>query len=121
MRHEPRGTEDVGLFWQIAIPAVPLLLLTAHFVWRDVLLLKLVTIGLVLGLLSIPLQALHGAIASGDLRGEEEFPLHFGETAMIALLGFVLAVWWGWMAAGFVFAAYLLWVIVSGLLHRMSG
>jgi hypothetical protein len=120
--HEGTGAEEqVGLFWQIAIPAVPLLLLVAHFVWPDLLALKLLAIGLVLALLSIPVQALHAAIVAGDLRGEHEFTLHFGVTAMVTLVGVVLAVWWGWIAAGVVFTAYLLLVVLSAVVYRVFG
>jgi hypothetical protein len=110
-------SEDSGGGWcGIALMVVPLLVLAAHFYWRDILPLKLAAVGLALAAASIPVQGLYWSIFDRSLRGAEEFSLHMGSTTFLAIVGVAVAFWWGWTGAGIVFGIYLLWSVIAGLI-----
>ena len=110
-------SEETGGGWcGIAFMLVPLLVLAAHFYWRDFLPLKLAAIGLALAAASIPVEGLYWSIFYRSFRGAEEFSLHMGSTTLLAIVGVVVAFWWGWTGAGIVFAIYLLWHVIAGLI-----
>ncbi len=98
----------------IAITATPLLLVVAHLIWPQLLLLKLAAIGAVVLVSCLLFGALQQAIASGNLRGAQEFTPHIGNLLVAVILGVGLGIFWGWISTGILLLIFAFFAIVGG-------
>ena len=119
MDRDPPGTaldqQDEGASpLGVAITATPLLLVVAHLIWPQLLLLKLAAIGVVVLVSCLLFGALRQAIASRTVRGTTEFTPHVGNLLVAVIVGVGLGIFWGWASTGILLLVFALFGAVGG-------